>query len=176
VVIPGPHGSWRRLGRAAIGVDGQRGDGLVDRGALVEQRLDPRPDVAEEQRTRRAEPDPLHGLGEADLEEHHGVAGEQVAGARVEDRPTAQRQHPVVGGERLGDGLALEVPEVRLTRVHEDVRDRPALQRLDVGVGVAHRHAPGVGQQGADRRLAGTHRTHQHDSWSHGHRNLSVSR
>ena len=42
----------------------------------------------------------------------------------------------------------------------------------DVGVGVAGGHAPGVGQQGADGRLAGAHGPDEH----HGHLNLSVSR
>ena len=91
------------------------------------------------------------------------MAGEQVAGGRVEHRSPAERQHAVVGGERLGDRLALQVAEVRLAGVHEDVGDRAPLERLDVGVGVARSDAPGVGQQRADGGLAGAHRADEHD-------------
>ena len=111
------------VGRPPVGVDHEGGDGLVDRRPLVEQRLDPAADVAEQQRPRAAEADPLHRVGEPDPQEDHAVPGEQLAGGRVEHRSAAQRQHAVVGGQRLGDRLALEVAEVRLAGLHEDVGD-----------------------------------------------------
>ena len=153
VIAERPRRSRRRprLGRAAVGVDHVGGDRLVDRRALVEQRLDPAADVAEQQRPRGAEADPLHRVGEADPQEDHGVAGQQLAGGRVEDRAAAERQDAVVGGQRLGHRLALEVAEVRLAGLHEDVGDRAPLRGLDVGVGVAGGDAPGVGEQGRRR-------------------------
>ena len=83
--------------RAAVGVDDEGRDRLVDRRALVEQRLDPAAHVAEQQRSRAAEPDPLHRVGEPDPEEDHRVPGEQLAGGRVEHRSPAEREHAVVG-------------------------------------------------------------------------------
>src|SRR5688500_11549652 len=49
---------------ASVGVHREPGHRLVDRGALVEQRLDPGPDVAEQQRPADAEPDPLDRVRE----------------------------------------------------------------------------------------------------------------
>ena len=91
------------------------------------------------------------------------MPGEQLAGGRVEHRSPAEREHTVVGRQRLGDGLALEVPKVRLAGVDEDVGDRAPLELLDVRIGVPRGHPPGLGEQRADGGLAGAHRPHEHD-------------
>src|SRR6478609_10909004 len=162
------------LGGATVRVHDDRCHRLVDRGALVEQRLDLAPDVAEQQRSRRTQPHALHGVGQPDPQEDDLVADQELAGAGVEHRSPAQRQDAVVGGQRRGDRLALQAPELGLAGVHEDVGDRAALGRLDVLVGVADGDVPGLGQEPGDRGLAGPHRADQHDAWAH--LNLSVSR
>ncbi len=69
-----------------------RGDLLVDRRALVEQGLDPRADVAEQQRPADAEPDPLDGVGEADPQEKTTrcpTSSSRVPGSRTAPPPSA---------------------------------------------------------------------------------------
>ena len=92
------------------------------------------------------------------------MAGEPLAGARVEHGAAAEREHAVVLGERRGDRGPLEGAEVRLAGVDEDVGDRAALGRLDVRVGVAERRRPSASaSRRADRGLAGAHRADQDD-------------
>ena len=90
------------------------------------------------------------------------MAGEELAGRRVEDRAAAEGEHAGVRGQRLADGLRLQGAEVRLAVVDEDVGDAAALGGLEVGVGVAGVDAPGGGEQLGDRGLAGAHRADEH--------------
>ena len=105
------------------------------------------------------------------------MAVERGAGRRVQHGPATQREDALVLRERLRDRGGLEGSEVLLTGLHEDVGDGAALGRLDVGVGVADREPPRVGQQRSDGGLARAHRADEHDLGAGlAHRNLSVSR
>ncbi len=134
------------LSAAAVGVDRDPGQAFVDRGPLVEQLLHPRSDVAEEQRAPGAEADPLNRVGQADPEEHHGVALEQGPGRRIEDRSPTQSEHPVVRVECGRDDLALQRAEGNLAVVDEDLLHRLAGPRLDRVVAVEESDVEGVCQ------------------------------
>ena len=101
---------------------------------------------------------------------------EPFAGALVEDGATAEGQHPVVVRQRRRHCRALQGTELRLTRVHEDVRDRPARCRLDVLVTVAEADPPRLGEDAPDRRLARPHRADEDDPGPCAHLNRRVSR
>jgi hypothetical protein len=108
------------------------------------------------------------------VEEHDAVPGQPLARRLREDRPAAEGQHAVVVRECLGDRILLERAEGGLTVVEEDLRDRLAGHGLDIGVGVAGRCVPGLGEQGPHGGLAGAHGADQDDPRAH--LNLRVSR
>ena len=103
------------------------------------------------------------------------MPGQLLAGGGVEHRSPAQGQHAVVLGQRGGDGGALELAEGSLAVVDEDLGDLPPGARLDVVVGVAHGHAPALGQQRGHGGLPGAHRAHEDHAGS-AHRYLSACR
>ena len=82
-------------------------------------------------------------------------------------------QRLIGGGESLL--LYLLFAEGGLAVVDEDVGDLPPLGGDDVGVGVAHLHAPALRQQLPDGRLARPHGADQHHARTHPRAQVSAS-
>ena len=95
------------------------------------------------------------------------VAGEPLPGGRGQHRAAAEGQHAVVPGERAGDRLLLQRPEVLLAGVDEQVGDRGAGGGLDVGVGVPERQTQRGRDRCPDRRLARGRRPHEGQGRAH---------
>ncbi len=70
-------------------------------------------------------------------------------------------------GERLRDGVALELTEVLLTVLDEDVGDRLPGCLLDVEIGVPHGQRPQGTQTLGNGGLPGPHGAHQDDARAH---------
>src|SRR5262245_33423450 len=101
---------------------------------------------------------------------------QRLARVGVDDGATAEGEDPIVLGECHDDGLPLEGPEMRLTMVDEQLRDRRAGGLLDIGVGVSQRHAEPLGEQPTDRRLAGAGRTDEDHDGTHRRLSRNASR
>lgn len=85
---------------------------------------------------------------------------EQLPRGRLRHGTTAEGDHPALG-QRLGDGGALEVAEVRLPVLLEDGGDGP-VRGDDALVGVDEGDAEPTRDASSDAGLAGGHRAHQH--------------
>ena len=156
------------VGRAVVGLDDVGRHRLVDGGALVEQRLDPRADVAEQQGAADAEPDALHRVGQPDAQEHDRHVGQQVAASPGRSTaPPPRARTPSCSASAAATAAASSSRKCVLARLHEDVGDLAARARLDVGVGVAHRDAPGLAEEPGHGRLAGAHRPDEHHARRH---------
>jgi hypothetical protein len=89
----------------------------------------------------------VRGGGEAGLQVDHPLAGQELPGAGVHDRPAAQREYPPVAGDRARHRLAFQPPEDGLAVGDEDVADGLARRLLDHVVGVQELRLQQAGEQ-----------------------------
>ena len=87
---------------------------------------------------------------------------------------TADSQHTVVFAQGCFDGRLFELAELILALLEKDVGDPLAGSLLDIEIGVAEGGAEPAREHAADRALACSGRTDQHDQRRH--RTTSVSR
>ncbi len=102
-----------------------------------------------------------HLLGGGDQAEDASAGAEGAHVGGIEHHPAAGRDDEAAPAGELGRHLALELAERLLSPGGEDVGDRP-VPLLDQLVGVDELVAEVVGQQPADRRLAGPHEPGEH--------------
>src|SRR5918999_2430851 len=159
-------------GVAVVGGDGDRREALVDGRTLGHQLAQPAARVEHKQRPGRRQADPLDRVRQPDAQVDHRVPGQQPLGVGSEDGAAAEGQHPVVLGQCQPDRRALQLAKARLAIVDEDLADRLARGRLDVGVGVAEVRPEPVGEGAADRRLP---RAGRPDQYRLGSRHLITS-
>ena len=135
--------------RPSVSTD-ERRHRLVDRGALVEQRLDPAADVAEQQRPGGAQPDPLDRVGRARPGGRPPVAGQQRRGCRGRaplPRPARARRRAWPARRRRPRAPARgSAPRRSRRRCRRSLRPSAASTSC---VGVAHVDAPALGEQPA---------------------------
>src|SRR5215472_1932175 len=148
-------------GLAAVGSHGERGKPLIDGDAPVEQDLQRRPRVADQQRTRLAEADPLSRHGEPGFQVNDGATGQLCLRPGVEHRSAADRDDARGLLECPADGGALEFPERRFAVLDENVADRLSCRGLNLGVGVGEADAKLRRQQRTDRGLTRARRADQ---------------
>lgn len=86
---------------------------------------------------------------------------------RVEDRPTAKNEHPIVFCQCVLDGNAFKFPEMLFSMFEEDVRNLQTRDLLDVEIGVAKRRTEAAREQSTNRALACSGRTHEDNQRRH---------
>ena len=138
---------------------------LIDRLALLDQAPDGGGGIGGlQQRAVGAPLHPLHddiGIGlEPDRDR---LVADTVAGLLAHEGAAAGRQHRRAAVEQPRDHPRLAVPEMRLAMGLEDIRDRHAGRRLDLGIGVEKRQPQPRRQPPSDGGFAGAHHPHQHD-------------
>jgi len=139
--------------------------GLVERLAFADQALDGRGRIRGlQQRPVRAAPDPAHDGVDIGLEpDRDGLAANAVAGFLAQESAAAGREYIWAAVEQPRDHPRFAVPEMRLAMGFENIRDRHARGRLDLGIGVEKRQPQPRRQPPPDGRLARPHHAHQHD-------------
>ena len=140
---------------------------MIQRPARVEHALELSPRVDQQQWAVPVHPDPRSGIGQSDVEEHDVVPREPLPCAVVQYGAAAECQDTVVLVESCRHGDTLELAKGRLAIVDEDVPDRLAGRGFDVGIDVPEPDAEALGEQPANRRLAGSRRTDQDDPRAH---------
>ena len=137
----GQHLARDRVRAAAVGVDGEDGQVLVDRQPLFVQVVEV---GAVQHRAVLVALDPGHGLVVADPEVDDAGVAEHGAGPRVLDGAAAERDHRLLAADELGHRRVLELAEVGLALGDEDVADVAAEALLDQHVAVHERLARAV--------------------------------
>ena len=138
---------------------------LIDRLALLDQAPDGGGGIGGlQQRTVGAALHPAHddiGIGlEPDRDR---LVADAAAGLLAHEGAAAGREHGRTAVEQPRDHPRLAVPEMRLAMGFENVRDRHAGRRLDLGIGVEKRQPQPRRQPPPDGGFAGAHHADQHD-------------